>query len=187
MAQKRNISSWKQKKQYTILSPDAFDRQEVGLTVADDPEKLVGRVVDISLSDLSGDRGKQHLKLFFEITGNEEDRALTRIKRYTTSVGYLKSRVRKGNTKLDYQHDVKTSDGSTATIKTIILTRGRVPQQVKADLRDTINKLLKMQTKLGGDELVQHALFGKMGTEIYQKIKSIHPIARVEVWQISLS
>ncbi len=187
MTKKKPIASWKNKKAYTILAPDAFERKEIEDTLADDPKKLIGRTVEISLRDLSGDRSKQHLKLVFEIVETQGGKAFTRAKRFSTSPGYLKSKIRKGMSKLDIQRELALKDDK-AQLKMMVLTRGRVQEHQRRDLTRAVDATLNAaQKKLKAEELIQQSLFGKLGTEIYQKLKKIHPIHRVEVFEVELT
>ncbi|MFH1721015.1 MAG: hypothetical protein ABH950_00265 [Candidatus Altiarchaeota archaeon] len=186
MAKKKNITSWKNKKKYTIYAPESFEKKELKSTIASDPKQLIGRTIDFSIRDLSGDRSKQHLKVLFEITDVQGDNAYTQAKMFDTLPGYLKSKVRKGMTKLDIQRKLNLKD-KKIVLKMMVLTRGHIQEHQRVDLTKAIDKILNsMERKLKADEMIQQSLFGKVGTEIYQTLKRIHPIARVEVWQIKV-
>ena len=57
---------WKAKTWYNVLAPESFDRVTVAETLADEPEKLIKRVSEVSLQDITNDFRKSHIKLFFE-------------------------------------------------------------------------------------------------------------------------
>lgn len=44
---------WKMKEWYIVYAPDFFGSKEIGLTPADDPEKVIGRVIETTLKDLT--------------------------------------------------------------------------------------------------------------------------------------
>ena len=46
---------WKSKSWYGVMAPDMFDRQKVAETVCDEPEKLIGRVAEVTVQDITGD------------------------------------------------------------------------------------------------------------------------------------
>jgi Ribosomal protein S3AE len=71
---------WKMKKWYEVLAPKAFGEVSLGTTPADDPDKLIGRVVETTLYDLTGDISQVHVKLYFQIASVEEGRAYTRFR-----------------------------------------------------------------------------------------------------------
>ena len=166
-----------------IQAPEKFDFKELGTTVAADPKFLVGRTIGISLADLTGDRAKQHLMLSFEIVEVAGDKASTKFKKFTLHSGYLKSKLRKGMDKIDYQTALSLPD-SKVRIKLAILTPQKVAAPKRKDITSSIARVLSKYREARVDELVQQVLFGKIGTDIYRKIKKICPISRVEVIEI---
>ena len=46
---------WRDKKWYTVMSPPYFGGVELGAIPADDPSKLIGRIVDGTLYDITND------------------------------------------------------------------------------------------------------------------------------------
>jgi small subunit ribosomal protein S3Ae len=179
----KTLTSWKSKKLYTILAPENFDNKELGETLASDPKKLIGRTVDISLSELIEDRGKYHLKLVFRVADVKSDKAYTKFKRFFIPTGYLRSKVRKGMSKLDYISDLDFK-GEGGRVKIMILTRHKISAEQKTTLRKIVDRVLQSHKSRKLDHLVQLTLFGKLGTEIYKKCKLVLPITRVEVYEI---
>jgi len=180
---KKSLTGWKQKRTYVIQAPEKFDYQEVGSTIASDPKLLVGRTINVSLSDLTGDRSKQHLVVAFEINEVAGDRAKTAFKRFGVNSGYIKSKIRKGMNKIDYLGDFTLSDASLR-VKVTVITSKSLTSPKRKDIVSCITKVLSKYKKVRLDEFVQQVLFGKVGTDIYRKVKKITPINRVEVFEI---
>jgi small subunit ribosomal protein S3Ae len=180
---KSNITSWKQKRPYVIVAPEKFDYQELGVTVASDPKMLVGRTITVSLADLAVDRAKQHLLVVFEICEVAGDKAKTSFKKFALNPGYLKSKVRKGMSKIDYQTELELSDGRLS-VKLIILAVQNISSPKNRDIVSSIGRVLAKYKEVKMDEFVQQVLFGKVGTDVYRKIKKICPISRVEVFEV---
>jgi len=183
MAKKKKVGSWKDKSAYDVIAPENFDSVSLGTTMASNPDMLKGRNVDISLKDLTGDRGKQHLKLVFIIEKAEGNNAHTRFKLFKMNPGYLKSRVRKGGSKIDYIEAIEIGD-KKVKIKIITVTNGHIQSSQKRDVIVKLSSILKSHRKDKLNEFAQMAIFGKLGTEIYHGIKNICPIKRVEVEQL---
>ena len=55
---KAKKGGWKQKKLYKITAPTSFDQQEIGGTMASNESSLIGRTIEMSLKDLTGDKGQ---------------------------------------------------------------------------------------------------------------------------------
>lgn len=180
MAKKKKVGSWKDKSAYDVIAPENFDSVILGVTIASNPDLLKGRSVDISLKDLTGDRGKQHLKLVFSINEIEGKKAHTRFKMFRMNPGYLKSRVRKGGSKIDYI-DMMEMGGEKVKIKIMTVTNGHIQSSQKRDVTVRISSILKSHRKDRLNEFAQMAIFGKLGTEIYHAIKNVCPIKRVEI------
>jgi len=180
---KKSVSTWKKKSVYSIVAPENFDSQEMGTTVASDPALLVGRTMKSSLADLIDDRRKQHLNLIFEIVRVEKDKAYTRFKKFFIPTGYLRYKVRKGNTKIDLITDMNFG-GEDVRIKVMVLSRFRVTDSKRKELVQIAEKILEKNSKNKPEKLLQLTLFGKLGTEIYKSCRKIVPISRVEVYHI---
>jgi len=184
MAQK-SVSQWKQKTAYTILAPENFENHVIGQTIVNDPKNLIGRTIEVSLADLTKDKSKQHSKLIFEINDVRGDRAYTKFKKLDTSMGYIRSKIHKGVSKIDYISDLNIS-GTKVRLKTMILTNHQITKSQGKDIIVVLKKVLNEHRSTKFDQFIQLILFGKLGTEIYHKIKSICPISRVELWQMRI-
>jgi len=53
---------WKMKKWYEVLAPEEFGGVSLGSIPADDPDKLIGRVIETTMYDLTGDITQVHSK-----------------------------------------------------------------------------------------------------------------------------
>lgn len=182
----KTVTSWKSKKVYQILAPENFDGQGIGETVASEPGKLIGRTVNISLGELTSERAKNYMNLVFEVYDVKGDKAVTRFKRFFIPVGYLRSKVRKRTFKLDYKREL-TFGGRGLKLKLMVLSRHRVSQEQVSQIKAKIEEVLAEHTGQDMEKFVQQTLFGKLGTDIYKKIKTVCPIMRVEVYGIEVA
>ena len=64
---KRVRDKWRGKGWYMVFSPPYFGSVELGSVPAEEPEKLIGRVVDSTLYDITNDFAHQYLKMRFQI------------------------------------------------------------------------------------------------------------------------
>ncbi|MHA1237275.1 MAG: 30S ribosomal protein S3ae, partial [Candidatus Hodarchaeales archaeon] len=113
-APRRMVDKWSSKELYKIYSPPGFlegEERIVGDTIADDPEKLIGRVIEVSYADLNNDYSKMHVKLIFQIVEVNGNVARTRFKGHTYARDYLRFLVRRRRTRIDSINTVKTKDG----------------------------------------------------------------------------
>ena len=67
VAARKVKDKWRAKNWYRVLAPTMFESVQIGETPSDDPEKLKGRMLDVTLQQLTGDFSKMHIKLIFKI------------------------------------------------------------------------------------------------------------------------
>jgi len=182
---KKTVSAWKQKKLYTIVAPENFDSQELGYTITADPEKMTGRTVKVSLDELTGDRAKQYIILVFSLVDVKGDKVYTKFKKFYMSEGYLKSKVRKGSTKIDYMTDF-TFGGMNARLKMMLLSRHRITSPQRKQILSEVSNILERHKANNFDQFLQAIVFGKFGTEVYKRVKAICPVNRVDVYQLEI-
>jgi small subunit ribosomal protein S3Ae len=182
---KKSISSWKQKKNYNIIAPDSFNNQNIGSTLASEPNNLVGRVVTASAKDLTGDKTKQQFDLSFEVTEVSGDVAKTKFKKFSISSGYLRSKVRKRMTKIDYISDF-TFGGEKTRVKVMIAAGRQASKEQRNQIAIKVKSILESHKENKIDDIIQMIIFGKLGTEIFHSIKNICPVHRVEIQEIKL-
>ena len=70
--------SWKDKNRYTVLAPEIFNSQEVGTTFSSNSKSVLGRTVNLSLSNLTGDKARQPVRILLEISDVEGNKAKTK-------------------------------------------------------------------------------------------------------------
>ncbi len=180
----KKISSWKQKLVYTIVAPENFDFKELGDTIAKDPKSLIGRTIDVSLRDMTGDKTKQHLKIIFEINEVKGNKAHTRFRVFNVNPGYLRSRVRKGSSKIDCIHRIDIEPNLGVQVKVMAVTHQNIKTSRGRDITAKISEILDNYKNTKLDDFIQSTLFGKLGTEIYREVKKIAPVRRVEIEQV---
>jgi len=178
----RARDKWRMKKWYTVLASSAFGNVEIGKIPADDPSKLYGRVIETSLSDLTGDFSLLHVKLYFQIIDVEGDVAKTVFKGHDLTRDYLRSLIRRGSSRVDGIFKVTTKDGYTLRVSATALTRHRAKTSQERAIRRIMKEIIEAKAQqLSFDEFVQQAVLGKIASEIYNEAKKIYPLRKVEV------
>src|SRR3989344_94101 len=74
---KKTADKWKKKVWYTVVAPEEFERKEIGETVAEKPEMVIGRIINISGRALANQPKKQHIKLVVKVTNVSGSKANT--------------------------------------------------------------------------------------------------------------
>jgi small subunit ribosomal protein S3Ae len=173
---------WKAKNWYNILAPPSFDNITIADTLSDNPNKLINRVTEVSLQDLTNDFRKSHIKLFFKINKIEDNNALTQFIGHELTSDYLRRMIRRKRSKIDGVYDVNTRDGAAIRVKPFATTDKRIQNSQKKIVRDTMKQTIYDQAKISTlSEFIQFIIDGKLGSEVYKKCKKLYPVKRVEV------
>lgn len=173
---------WRQKKWYTVVAPAAFGNVEIGKTLSDDPQKLVGRILESTLYNITEDFSQLHVKLYFRITKVEGDKAFTVFKGHDLARDYLRSLVRRGSSRIDGIFPMVTKDGYRMRVGVIALSTVRTKSSQKHNIRRIMEDVIsKKNDQLLYDELVQQLVLGKIASEIYNAAKSVYPLRKIEV------
>ncbi len=170
------------KEWYTILSPAYFGGVNLGTTPGAETGSLLGRTVETTLFDITGDFAQQYLQLRFKVvnvTGNE---AQTIFSGHEYSRDYLRSLVRRGSTRVDAILDAKTTDSYVVRLSVVILPVSRLNTGQITYLRKIVRDIVGEKAKiLTFDQFVQEAVLGKIASDIYNIAKKITPLRHVGV------
>lgn len=182
MAVTKAAEGWKAKQWYNLVAPDMFGKTNIGETVAEEPEKLIGRVVEITLGELTNDMSKQNTKLILKIDRVGGDSAYTKFIGHQLTQDYLRSLVKRQTSAIETNISVTTKDGYTIRVKPSCFTIKRArANQVKA-IRQVMNNVIEAKAKeLDMPQFVQEVITGKLSASIYHDVKPIYPLRRVEV------
>ncbi len=181
-ARTRVKDKWRSKRWYTVVAPPYFGSVEIGSIPADDPQKLLGRVVESTLYDITEDFAHQYLKTYFQIVKVDGRRALTVFKGHEYSRDYLRSLVRRRTTKVDGIFDVTTKDNYKLRVAACAFTITRIKTSQERAIRAIMKKIIEEKAKsLTFDQFVQEAVLGKIASDIYNEAKKIAPLRHVGV------
>lgn len=183
MSSKRRVrDKWRSKDWYAVTSPPYFGNTELGSIPTDDPEKLVGRIMDATLYDLTNDFTHQYLKMYFQILAVEGKKAHTIFKGHEYSRDYLRSLVRRRTTTVDQILDVATKDGYKLRVAVCAFTLTRTKTTQERVLRMIMRRVLQEKaTMLTFDQFVQEVVLGKIASDVYNDAKKIAPLRHVGI------
>ena len=181
-ARRRVRDTWKEKSWYTIKTPVNFEDKEIGETPARDPDLLIGRGVEVTMRELTGDFSKQYIKLRFEIDNVAGEVANTKFTGHKTTTDYVRSVIRRGTSRIDASAVVTTKDDRKIKLQVLAVTIRRAKSSQQRYMRSVIEDLLReAASEKSFDELVKVCVNGKLASEIYHNAKKIYPLKRVEI------
>jgi len=160
-----------------------FGDVKAGDSVADEPSKLIGRRVEMTLGDLTGKLIKSsNLKLVLEIDDVDHNMAYTKFIGHKVDNGYLRSLARKGISKIDSNINVMTKDGEEMCVKSACFTLKKASgSQVKLIRKVMEEIIINRASSLELSNYVQEIILGKLSSDIYKAAKKVYPLRRVEI------
>jgi small subunit ribosomal protein S3Ae len=165
-----------------VVAPPFFGNVELGALPAEEPEKLIGRVVEATLYDITGDFSHQYLKMFFQINELDGKTARTLFKGHEYSRDYLRSLVRRRTTKVDGLFNLTTKDGYKLRVAVSALTLSRIKTSQEKLIRDMMTKIIdEKAAALTLDQFVQEMVLGKIASDVYNKAKKVAPLRHVGI------
>lgn len=178
---------WKMKEWFVVYAPDFFGSKEIGLTPADEPEKVMGRVIETTLKDLTGDFTKGHVKLYFQVYDVKGQNAYTKFKGHTLARSYIRSLVRRRTTRVDGIFNVTTKDGYKLRVMGMVIAYRRIQTSQERAIRRIIQDIIyKKAEELNFADFVLQSVNGQIASEIAKEARKIYPIKRAEIRKIKV-
>ena len=173
---------WRGKAWYMVIAPPFFGNVELGAVPAEEQERLIGRVVEATLYDVTGDFSHQYLKMFFQINEIDGKTARTLFKGHEYSRDYLRSLVRRRTTKVDGLFNLTTKDGYKLRVAVSALTLSRIKTSQEKVIRNIMEKTINEKAAaLTLDQFVQEMVLGKIASDIYNEAKKVAPLRHVGI------
>ena len=173
---------WKAKVWYNLLAPEMFNKQLLGETPTDTPDKLVGRITEVTVQDLTGDFSKMHIKLAFRVSQVQGQDALTQFVGHDMTSDYIRRLTRRKRTRTDLTVDVTTKDNWKIRVKPMAITDRRIQSSKQRVIRAIMKKIVvDTAAKQSVGEFVKGIISGDLAKAVALGCKPIHPVSRVEV------
>ncbi len=173
---------WRGKGWYMVVAPSFFGNVELGSIPAQEPEQLIGRVVEATLYDITADFSHHFLKMFFQVNEIDGKTAKTLFKGHEYSRDYLRSLVRRRTTKVDSLINLTTKDGFKLRIAVSALTLSRIKTSQEKIIRKMMDKTIHEKANaLSLDQFVQEMVLGKIASDIYNQAKEVAPLRHVGI------
>jgi small subunit ribosomal protein S3Ae len=173
---------WRSKSWYNVVAPSFFGNVDLGAVPAETTDQLIGRVVEATLYDITGDFSHHYLKMFFQISAMDGKTARTLFKGHEYSRDYLRSLVRRRTTKVDGLFNLTTKDGYKLRIAVSALTLSRIKTSQEKIIRNIMTDIIREKAAaLTMDQFVQEMVLGKIASDIYNESKQVAPLRHVGI------
>lgn len=185
---RRIRDKWRNKDWYTLVTPSYFGNVELGAVPTDDPKKLVGRVVNATLYDITNDFAHQYLKMRFQVVEVEGKMAKTVFKGHEYSRDYLRSLVRRRTTRVDAILNVTTKNGCRLRVAVCAFTLSRVKTSQEVAIRTIMRQIVgEKAAVLTFDQFAQEVVLGKIASDVYNVAKKVAPLRHIGIRKSKLT
>lgn len=188
-AEKREfqVKKWKGKDWFAVLSPDIFGRNFLYETPTTDPNSLIGRVIEISVPELTGDQTKYYMRVMFKVNKIDGSRVLTEFHGFRCANEYILRMVRKGSQRVDTNLVLNTRDGYRLRVGFMGMLNRNVETTLKGRFRKFVAETLKETAgRITFDDFVKGVIAGVIQKKIKKTGSKIYPVRFSEILKIEL-
>eukprot|EP00300_Choanocystis_sp_HF-7_P002634 c11990_g1_i1.p1 GENE.c11990_g1_i1~~c11990_g1_i1.p1 ORF type:complete len:282 (-),score=91.78 c11990_g1_i1:45-890(-) len=200
---KKIIDPFKNKHKYDVKAPSYFANRDVGNTIVTKTtgtkiasDNLKGRVYLVNLADLKGNEEHGHTQLKLRAEDVQDRRVLTNFYGLQLTTDKLRSLVRKWQTLIEADVDVKTADGFVLRVFVIGFTAKRANQAKKTyyaqssqirQIRKIILDIVKDQVSTSElKNVVEKFVNQVIEKEIEVKTRSVYPMQNIFVRKVKV-
>ncbi len=179
---KRIKDKWKAKIWYTVHAPDMFNRAVLGETPSEDASRLMNRVTEVTVQDLTGDFAKMHIKVQFKANDVKGSEVSTAYMGHDMTADYIRRLTRRKRSRIDGTFDVKTKDGAIIRVKPMAITDRRIQASKQTAIRKVMHRVLyEKAVSMSLSQFVKAMILGDMARDMAMACKSVQPIFRIEL------
>lgn len=173
---------WKSKEWYKLHAPRMFNEAEIGETPSADPAFILGRTVEVTVQELTGDYSKMNIKLKFKVADVDGYDAKTVFVGHELTSEYVRRLTRRKKTKTDHVVDVTTKDGFVLRVKPMSIADRRIQSSQEDAMRRILAEtLIQMGKDNNLSDLIKAVISGDMSKDLAKACRVIIPIKRIEI------
>lgn len=170
---------------YNVYAVDVFPGQWIGETPADDPDKLIGRNVEVVVRDVTGDFMHEKYKLWFRIFKVDGTNAYAKFTKEMLNKDYVRSIVQRRSSRVDVKSEGVTKDGNYVRLFTLIITLTRIRSSQKHAIRKGIDEYISgLLPNYTVEELVKSFIFSNplpVTSEMQRIASKVAPVKYIEL------
>lgn len=181
-AVKKVKDKWKAKQWYTVRAPPMYNAVAIAETLADETDKLMGRVAEATLQDLTGDFSKMHIKMRFKIQAVRGNECATKFAGHELTSDYIRRLTRRKHSKIDSVVDVTTKDGFQFRVKPFAVTERRAQSSQEQEIRRiTVDLITASASDKDHSAFIKEVVNGDLAQVVFKEARKIYPLKRVEI------
>ncbi len=176
---------WKGKDWFSISAPDWLGGFRVALTPATDAKAVKGRVIEVSVPDMTGDQSKYYMRIGLKTETPAEKNVSTKFHSYYCIDEYVMRMGRKGLGKVAVFVDAVTKDNWKIQVSVVAILNRRSNASIKAQVHGLVKELITSKAReLSHGEFVKATMAGVFQMKIKKSASKIYPVRFTEIIKI---
>ncbi len=169
------------------MAPKAFGGKVIAETPTTDPAILIGRNVETTVMDLTGNKSYYYMKLKFRISKVENKTAETEFNGFECIREHLTRSVRKRSDKIENVFYAETKDGWKIQISTLTASLRKTDSAARTGIRNVLKDYFIAEVKKAAMEKFAQGLmeekYKKESRALINKVypTKFHEVAKVEM------
>ena len=169
------------------MAPKFFGESFLAESPATDPKSLMGRVVPIIASDLTGDKTKKYMKLFFKVSDVKDKTATTNFHALESIKEYISRNVRPGLEKVESFDEVKTKDNWVLQVSATTILNKKIQATVRAKVRKEIGDFFQKAVEEASlEDFLKSVLSSAYQKKVRKDLSAIYPVRFMEIHKIEV-
>ena len=178
---------WKNKEWLEIKAPDYVDDKVLGETFTSNTDSVVGRVVQISLMDLTGSFKDLNYQLSFKVNEVAGRVAKTEFFQQELSRDFRRSQIRNHRSQIEGIFNFKLADDARVRIKLFVVTPSRIHSSVKKEIRMAlVAKLEELTSELTFPAFVNQLIKYEITNALVPVAEEIYPVKVCEISKVKV-
>lgn len=156
--------------------------KEITKTLADEPEKLIGRELSVSLLELINDFNKYYMKFFFKIKKVEDGKAIAEFHGSECLRDYISRMVVRRVRRIDVIQTLETKDKVKIRVKSLVVVSKRVKSTMEKTIRKKVEEIIKDFVENSSlEEFVQKIISDEIKNKVVKEVSKIYPVRHFEI------
>ncbi|MCE7742490.1 MAG: 30S ribosomal protein S3ae [Candidatus Heimdallarchaeota archaeon] len=177
------VDKWKEKSWYEVNAANYIVEKSLGETPASDPEKLIGRVIEMARLGVANDMFYDiNLKIRFRITSVEGNICRTEFDGHEIAKEQIRSQIRRNRSKIEAIQNIMTKDRARLRVSSIVITPMRCGASTQKVVRKAMVDILRANAREQSFvEFSKNMVNGEIASALKIEVTKIFPVILVDV------
>ena len=166
-----------------------FNENFIAETPTTDPKTLMGRNLEVNVSELLKQPSKYYMKVIFKINRIDEKQktVYTRFNGYTVSKEHIYRVIRKRTQKVETVTDIKTKDDWKLQVTAVTILNRNTESEIQKKIRKHVESFLKEEVgKLTVNDFMKLLINSVLQVKIKKSGTKIYPVRFSEITKVEV-